>query len=186
MPTLKAIREQINAIPHRYIFFTGKEIRSLPEILSEGEDIKGLTSGMLEGDTWLAVCTNKRLLFVNRGMIYGLRQIQLPLDRIQSIDHQYGIVFGTIRVWDGASYFTISMVLRPSIQPFVSMVQEEMRRERKESRSMTISNLPSASPPASAQDLASQLERLAALMEKGVLTREEFETQKKKLLGNQE
>lgn len=184
MPTMEEVRAQIRAIPHRYVFFTGKEIRALPELLSTQESIRGLTSGMLDGDTWLAVCTNKRLVFVNRGMIYGLRQIQLPLDRIQSIDHQYGLVFGTIRVWDGASYFTISMVLRPSIQPFVATVQEEMKREKKEARSMTISNLPDALSAAAAPvDVASQLERLAALKEKGVITPEEFEAQKKKLLA---
>lgn len=36
---------------------------------------------------------------------------------------------------------------------------------------------------APAVDVASQLEKLAALMEKGILTKEEFDAQKKKLLG---
>lgn len=195
MPTLSEIRAQIAAIPHRYIFFTGKEIRALPEILSEREDVRAITSGMLDGDTWLAVCTNKRLVFVNRGMVYGLRQIQLPLDRIQTIDHAYGLMFGEIRVWDNATQFTLRMVLRPSIVPFVKTVQEEMRREKKEAKVMTIANLPPAmggaptkpqasSPAASAaMELAEQLERLAKLRDSGVLSEQEFQASKKRILG---
>ena len=95
MPTLDEVKRQIAACPHRYVFWTEKEIRALPEILDNDEKIKAVTSGMLDGATWLAVCTSRRLIFLNRGMIYGLRQIQFPLDRIQSIDHEFTIFFGS-------------------------------------------------------------------------------------------
>lgn len=182
MPTAPEVRAQIKAIPTRYIFFTGKEIRALPDLLAPEEYIRGITSGMMDSDTWLAVCTTKRVLFVNRGMIYGLRQVQIPLDRIQSVDHEYGLFFGSIRIWDTATCFTMRMVLRRSILPFVRTVQEEMKREKKESKVMTIANFP-ASPPTEPTDVPSQLERLATLREKGVITEEEFQAQKKKMLS---
>lgn len=175
MPSLAEIKRQIEACPGHYIFWTQKEIRALPQILDEDEAIKAVTSGLMDATTWLAVCTNRRLLFINRGMFYGLRQVQLPLDRIQSLDHEFTIFFGSIRVWDGASAFTISMVLKSSIMPFVKATQEEMHRLRTSSK---------ATPsPAQATDVASQLMKLAELKEKGYLTEEEFQSQKKKLLG---
>lgn len=176
MPTLHEIRQQIAAIPHRYIFWTEKEIRALPEILDSNEGIVAITSGLMNNATWLAVCTNRRLLFLNRGMFYGLRQVQLPLDRIQSIDHEFTIIFGSISVWDGASYFKISMVLKNSIMPFVKATQEAMYAYRQQQTKPT--------PAAATTDVASQLAKLAELKEKGILTEDEFQAQKRKLLSH--
>ena len=174
MPTLAEINRQIDAYQHGFIFWTKKEIKALPEILDHGESVKALTSGFMNNNTWLAVCTERRIIFLNRGMFYGLRQVQVPIDRIQAIDHEFTIFFGSIRVWDGASAFTISMVLKSSILPFVKVTQEQMQLARKQAKSV-------AQPAAT--DIASQLERLAVLKEKGHLTEEEFQAQKKKLLG---
>lgn len=175
MPTLAEIKRQIDACPSRYIFWTEKEIRALPQILDGDESIKAITSGLMNKTTWLAVCTNRRLLFINRGMFYGLRQVQLPLDRIQSLDHEFTILFGSIRVWDGASAFTISMVLKSSIVPFVKATQEAMHASR----------VTQSKPHAASQtiDVTSQLVKLAELKEKGHLSEAEFQAQKKKLLG---
>lgn len=178
MPTIAEVQRQIDGLEHKYIFWTQKEIRSLPDILDKDERILALTSGFMNNATWLAVCTNKRVLFLNRGMILGLRQIQIPLDRIQAIDHEYTIFFGSIRVWDGASYFTIGMVAKHSIAPFVKVTQDAMHSLRNPNATKAHSAVTSASA-----DIASQLERLAALKEKGFLTAEEFQSQKRKLLG---
>lgn len=174
MPTLAEIKRQIDAYQHSYIFWTKKEIRALPEIMDEGEIVKALTSGLMNNATWLAVCTDRRIIFINRGMFYGLRQIQVPLDRIQAIDHEFTIFFGSITVWDGASAFTMGMVLKGSILPFVKATQEQMQIARRQGK---------PAPQPAAIDIASQLERLATLKEKGHLTEEEFQSQKKKLLS---
>jgi hypothetical protein len=171
MPSLAEIRRQIDRCPGTYIFWTQKEIRALPEILEAEETILGLTSGMRGSTTWLGVCTDRRLIFLNRGMFFGLRQVQFPLERIQSIDHSFTILFGSISVWDGASSFTINMVMKYSIAPFVRAAQEAMRDAR------------NGQKPADGADIATQLEKLAQLKEKGHLTQEEFDRQKKKLLG---
>ncbi len=175
MPTLKEIEHQINAYKDRYIFWTKKEIRALPEILDDDERILAITSGMRDSTTWLLVCTQRRLIFLNRGMFFGLRQIQMPLDRVQSIDHTSTLGIGTISVWDGASSVGIKLVWGPSILPFVRTTEEAMYTLRKaQSR-----------PAAAAQplDVASQIAKLAELKEKGHLTDAEFQAQKKKLLN---
>ncbi len=174
MPTLAEIKRQIDAYRHSYIFWTKKEIRALPEILEHDESVKAITSGLMNNATWLAVCTEKRVIFINRGMLYGIRQIQIPLERIQAIDHEATIFFGSITIWDGASAFMIGMVLKSSILPFVKATQEQMNLLRGKAK---------PAPQTTTTDIASQLERLANLKEKGHLTEEEFQSQKKKLLG---
>jgi len=175
MPTLAEVKKQIAAYPHRYIFWTKKEIRALPEVMDKDESIKAITSGMMNGASWLLVCTNRRLIFLNRGMFYGLRQVQLPLGRVQSIDHSFTIAFGSISVWDGASAFSINMVLKSSILPFVRATEEAIYALQKAATKPAASAAPT--------DVASQLTKLVELKEKGYLTDDEFQAQKQKILG---
>lgn len=175
MPSLAEIDRQIENYGHGYVFWTRKEIRALPGILEHDEPVKALTSGIINNSTWLAVCTDRRIIFLNCGMFYGIRQLQIPLERIQAIDYQGTIFFGSITVWDGASAFNVGMVLKSSILPFVKVTQEQMQIMKKQGQP--------AAHPQPANDIASQLERLAALKEKGHITEEEFQAQKKKLLG---
>ena len=172
MLTLSEVRRQIQAYPNRYIFWTNKEIRALPAILSEDEHIKALTSGMVNNATWLAVCTDRRLIFLNRSMFIGTQQVQMPLDRVQSIDHEFGLFFGSISIFDGVNVFKMGMINKSSILPFAKMTQEMMYKMHQ----------PKSAAPA-ANDVASQLAKLAELKEKGYLTEEEFQSQKKKLLA---
>lgn len=181
MPTLDEIQKQIEALPHRYIFYTRKEIRYLPKVMTEGERVLALTSGYREGKTWLAVCTNRRVLLVNRGMFFGLNQVQMNLDRIQSIDSGHTIFFGSFRFWDGATSIGINLVLKSSIAPFVRTVQDAMDVYKRQMAYDIASTVSSGPRPADAPFLA-ELERLSALKAAGHLSEAEFTAAKAKLL----
>lgn len=195
MPTLEQVWQQIHALPDRYVFYTRKEIRYLPKILSEGERIHALTSGFLNNRTWLCVCTNRRLLFLDRGMFWGLRQIQMNLDRIQAIEARYSLFFGSIRVWDGASAFEVGLIPKPSIAPFVRTVQTAMDYYKRQlvhdivgsAARVTAANTASVAPPTAhavpTHSLASELERLSQLKTAGQLSDAEFAAAKAKLLS---
>ncbi len=182
MPSYEDIVHQINALPHKYIFYTKKEIKYLPEILADGEEIRALTSGFSDNRTVLAVCTNRRILFLDKGMFFGLRQWQMALDRVQSIDGDYVIMFGTIRFWDGAAPINLGMVWAKSIDPFIKATRQAIDEFRQISfRELTQSQQPAHHAPV---DVASQLERMAKLVDTGHLTMEEFQKQKEKLLSS--
>lgn len=174
MLTKDDIAQQIEAIDDPYIFWTRKEIRMLPKILDEHERIVALTSGMNNGKTWLAVCTTRRLVFLNCNMFIGLEQVQMPLDRVQSIDHQFTLFFGSISVFDGINMFSMRLIRKSAIMPFVKATEEAM---------YAYTHGRKTAPAASAPDIAGQLGKLAELKEKGYLTDEEFQAQKRKLLG---
>ena len=174
MPTLSEVRQQIDEYGHAYIFWTKREIRYLPKILDEHETVKALTSGMFNGSTWIAVCTNRRVIFLNCNMFIGAEQVQMPLDRIQSIDHFFGLFFGTIKVFDGVNVFALNMVLKDSILPFVKATEAAMYA----SKHADTTHAPQTT------DIASQLTKLAELRDKKILTEAEFQEQKKKLLGH--
>ncbi len=188
MQSLEQIHAQIDALPEKYVFFTRKEIRYLPEVLADDEKILALTSGFMQGKTWLGVCTDRRVLFLDRGIIYGLRQLQMNLDRIQSIDSSFGLVFGTIRVWDGATAMLISLILKSSIPHFVKTVQQAMDDYKRQLvydvvRTAQSVDKKEPAPQKNATDFVSELERLSQLRANGTLSKEEFDAAKKKLLA---
>lgn len=93
---LAELRGQIESLGKIDKFGTKKEIRYLPEGMDEDETIKGIASGILEGNTWLIVYADRRLLFLDKGMLYGLKQMEISLDSISSVTHKTGIMFGSI------------------------------------------------------------------------------------------
>lgn len=185
MPTIQEINAQIKALPNRYIFYTRKEIRYLPKILNEGERILAITSGYIDARTWLLVCTTHRVLFLHRGLLWGLHQVQMNLDRLQSIDSSYGLIFGTIRMWDGASSMHINLILRHSIAAFVRTVQEAMDRyKRNMAHDIAKGVVHGQQPQAAAAQPAwlGELEKLSKMKAEGLLTEQEFAAAKAKLL----
>ncbi|AOK57258.1 PH domain-containing protein [Burkholderia stagnalis] len=159
-------------------FFTKKELNHLPEILMDGEQVLAFSSGLMDGNTWLIVLTDHRVLFLDKGLIYGLKQISINLDKVNSVSGTTGIMFGEIRIEDGASERIIKNVWKKTVVPFTNKVRDAIREYTRASH-------PAAAPaPTSADDVVSKLERLAALKERGILTDAEFAEQKAKILAS--
>lgn len=180
MPNLAEVKQQIKDYPHSYIFWTDKEIRKLPKILDADERVLAVTSGYMGKSTYLLVLTPRRLLFLNCGMLFGLRLFQVPLDRIQALDSESLIAIGSISVWDGASSFRVGMILKSSILPFIQAT-ESARKAYNERKLQVEHSKPETH--GAVPDIATQIAKLAALKDSGYLTDEEFTAQKKKLLA---
>ncbi|QDU83092.1 hypothetical protein Pla163_01880 [Planctomycetes bacterium Pla163] len=168
MPTLDDVLRQIRALASADTFGTTKEVRHLPDVLFDDEPVLGITSGMMAGDTWLIVCTDRRVVLLNRGLVYGLKQREMPLERINSIEHSTGLVLGSIAIWDGADRMEIRNVVKQTVMPFVDAVNR--------------ARVALGSERASGDDRVTQLERLADLRERGALTEAEFDEQKRRVL----
>lgn len=156
-------------------WFTKKERNYLHEVMSPGETIHAMTSGLLDGNTWLVTVTNKRVLFLDKGMIYGLKQMELPLSHISSVSHKTGLVFGKIEVSTAGGTKLIDMIEKKDVPKVAQIISN-------------LVNMPQVVQPAPQQshgkdDIVSQLERLAALKNQGILTEEEFREQKTKILS---
>jgi hypothetical protein len=154
------------------MFGTKKEIKYLPEILKDDEIILYLTSGMEGGNTWLITCTDKRIIFLDKGMLYGLKHKEIPLDKINSIESQTGMLLGSIGIWDGASKMDIKNVAKQTVKPFVDKANQAIEAFKAEKESSTVS-----------PDVASEIRKFAALRDEGILSDEEFQAKKRQLLG---
>lgn len=162
-------------------FFTKKELNHLPEILMDSEQVLAFTSGLMDGNTWLIVLTDHRVLFLDKGLIYGLKQVSINLDKINSVSGSTGIMFGEIRIEDGASERIIKNVWKKTVVAFTNKVRDALHAHRKP---VLAHAAVSAASTAAADDVVSKLERLAALKERGILTDTEFADQKARILAS--
>ena len=112
-------------------FFTRKELNYLPEILMDEEPILAFASGIMESGTWLITLTDRRIIFLDKGMIYGLKQSFINLDKVNTVSGSTGIFFGTITITDGAKDRIITNVWKKTVKNFTNKTQEAIDNLRK-------------------------------------------------------
>ncbi|WP_294359375.1 PH domain-containing protein [uncultured Clostridium sp.] len=174
--TLDAIDAEINALPFANQWNVRKELLELPKILSGDETIKALTTGSIDDATWLMVCTNRRLLLLDKGSFSSIKLIDIPLDRINSISHAAKLLSGILEIRDGATIRTIVDIPSQTLSFFADTLNNEINayKQGKNSTVTQVINNTSA---------ADELLKFKQLLDIGVLTQEEFDKKKKELLG---
>lgn len=193
MRSLESIQKEIEALGEIDLFGTSKEVSHLPEILQDDENIKYLTSGIMDGTTWLIVCTQKRIILVDYGMFFGVKQSEMALENVNSVSYQTGLIFGSIEIWHGGARMLIENCEKQTVKPFCDAVNAAIKElkfpSQKQSQNQQVQTqtqkVVETKKSSSTEDFISQLERLAALKEKGILTDEEFAEQKARILGAQ-
>ena len=157
-------------------FGTKKEIKSLPEILYDDEVIQYATSGLVNGNTVLAVLTQKRLLFIDKGFFYGVRTTEIPLDMVNGVSYSKGLLLGEISVMNGTTSVKVGNVAKQTTDIMANAIKENAEKYKKQLHGYS----------AQAEGtVADELLKLKGLLDAGILSQEEFETQKAKILANQ-
>ncbi len=154
---------------------TKKEIKYLRNLLYENEEVFSISSGVMNGNTWLLACTSRRVLLIDCGMIYGVKHIEIMIDKINSISFKNGLLLGEIYIQDGASVKVITNVQKYSTKPFVDSVHRAMDLH-KENNKIVVNHLQNSSS-------ADEILKFKNLLDMGIISEEEFEKQKKKFLN---
>lgn len=172
---LNEIKKQIQELKLSNIsnYLGRKEINELPQILAESETIDNIAQGTYNNGQGILVSTNRRLVFVDKGLLYGLKVEDFPLDKITTIQYETGLLLGEIKIHTSGNIAKIDNVEKATARAFAEFVRNKLSQP-KETIAPIINNQP---------DVYDQLEKLAKLKEQGILTQEEFDVQKKKLLN---
>ncbi|MFV9064943.1 PH domain-containing protein [Serratia fonticola] len=157
---------------------TKKEFYHLPEILRHGEQVIAIASGSMDGNTWLIALTEKRVILLDKGMLWGVKQVDVNLEDIVSVGAKTGMILGNITISTSGQNYTILNVYKKAVIPFTNLVNEAKDKIKKTATNHT-NNKSTESP----LDIVGQLERLASLKEKGILSESEFIQQKTKILS---
>ncbi|WP_193014308.1 MULTISPECIES: PH domain-containing protein [Gammaproteobacteria] len=147
----------------------------LPELLNNGETVLCVNSGLVKSNIWLIIPTNKRVIFLHKksGLFHKkIDSSSVNYDAITSIDSSSGLAGGKIKINTPGTIYEVGTLQKNSVQPLVDII-------------LSTKNNSSQQPSnnSGGDDLLSKLEKLGKLKESGVLTEEEFQEQKSKLLN---
>lgn len=163
------------------------EKEMLHSLLEANETMESLLGGTYraEQDTsrvgkheGIAVATNKRVLFVDKGVLGSTDVSEMPYRNIEAITYSTGAFFAGVQITGrGVASFRIEDIPdKDSVKPFVDCVRAHLEA----AHAPQAVAAPQTAPPLSAAD---EIEKLASLLERGILTQEEFDAKKKQLLG---
>ncbi|HCC00632.1 MAG TPA: hypothetical protein DEP42_05390 [Ruminococcaceae bacterium] len=172
---LAIIQDQFKAAGVSNLFGTKKEVVALPGILADNEVVKYATSGTVNGNTVLMLCTDMRVLFIDKGLMYGIRFTEIPLDMVNSVNYQKGLILGSISIVNGAVITQINSVTKETAPIMADAIKKARNEFIKPQQTVT-----QATPQKSTAD---ELREFKSLMDDGILTQEEFTLKKKQLLG---
>lgn len=177
----ESILAQIEHLPCFEKLLSYDEIKQLPNILLEDEKLEKLASGYYKVGFGIIAATNQRIIFVGNSAAYQLIVEDFPYDQINSIQYNIGggIFRGAIEIFACGNWAHIQWVEEDLGKDFA----EHARKKINEMKSSPPVTAPAPAPP---QDFITQLERLAKLKESGILTEQEFNEEKKKILDSRE
>ena len=84
----------------------------------------------MDGNTWLITLTDRRVIFLDKGMLYGLKQTTIDLDKVNSISSSTGLLLGKISIEDGASSKLIENVGKKTVKNFTNKVQDAIEARK--------------------------------------------------------
>ncbi len=163
------------------------EREMLRSLVDKDETLESLVAGAYraEQDTnrhhrhqGIAVATNKRVLFVDKGVFGSSEVSEMPYRNIEAITYSTGLMMAGVQITGrGIASFRIEDIPdKDSVKPFVDCVRGHLEA----AHAPQAVAAPQPAPPLSAAD---EIEKLASLLERGILTQEEFDPKKKQLLG---
>lgn len=177
---LKAEMKRLAAVVSDTSFGTKKEFFHLPQILGTNEIPLAIASGSMDGNTWLITLTNQRVIFLDKGMFYGVKQVDVNLENIVSVGGKTGLVLGEITISTTGQNYTIKNVPKYAVVPFTNLVNETRNLYVS---SQQASSFQQANNSSSFDNVMDKIERLAEMKEEGILTEEEFQQQKQRILN---
>jgi hypothetical protein len=176
MLTSEDIQNQLKSLSVGDELFGRKEIKELPNILWGNERLQKLVVGIYNSNMGMLVATDKRLIFIDKGLLYGLKVEDFGYDKISSIQYELGIFMGDITIYTSNNRATITHITKQQAKDFCDHVRNYISGQKSDLPTRAISSqLPN-------KNVIDEIERLFKLKESGAITDDEFNALKNKLI----
>lgn len=169
---LDEIKEELDRLGINPTIFARKEIHELPDILSEDERIVYLVEGRnkVTKHHIILVATDRRIIFVDKEFLYGLKMEDFSYNKVSSIQYETALMLASIDIHIADNILEIDGVGKYDAELFCEKVRDFMSHPE--------GYFEKRDEPT----ILDQLEQLGRLKDNGILSDEEFLSQKRKLL----
>lgn len=150
------IARQLKRIGANTMFFGRPELRELPKILFEGEQLEHIVNGRYEAGWALLVATNMRLLLIDKKPFY-LTIEDLRYDMISDVEFNHRLLDASIKI--GAMHKTLSYLSysHSKLRLMTTYVQEKVMAARQQQLVMQHQMQPPQQAPAEPQATFAQV-----------------------------
>ncbi|UMY64923.1 MULTISPECIES: PH domain-containing protein [unclassified Flavobacterium] len=151
-----------------------REVNELPSVLMDDEIIEKISAGFLDegkGSTGhgLLIATNYRAIFIDKSLIgFGIKMEDFPYDKISSVSVETGFMKGVVKIICSGNTAKINLMV--GAKEFSEFIRQ---------KTISRPTIPNRSEP----NVLEQIEKLADLKAKGILSEEEFLDKKAQLLS---
>jgi transitional endoplasmic reticulum ATPase len=104
------------------------ELRELPKLLQPGEDVVSLVQGFLRGRPGVLVATTERLLFLDKGWLFGLHCEQFEYAQLNAVQYDGGLVWARITVISSGGSADLERAPGDAARAFCESVQPLLGR----------------------------------------------------------
>lgn len=188
MPTLEEVKAQLQATDGYQRFWGKREIKELPNILWDNETVQRLISGTYGNKIGVLVATDRRLIFIDKGMMFGLTVEDFPYDKITSIQYETGLIMGKLTIFASGNKAEIKQVEKAPLRQFAEEVRARISGG-------SVSGATAPVPPshvngsangdaATSGDVVARLAKAKAMLEQGLISQDEFDAVKAKILSS--
>jgi hypothetical protein len=160
-------------------FMVRREMKKLPELLAEDEDALNLARGEYDGREGLIVVTDRRVMFVEQGMIRHNFE-DFPYEKVNSVKTESGMRSGKITIYASGNKAELKDI-HPKAR--VPEIGDYVRTRISGGSQATAATTTPAESTAMSDAPAEQLKKLAGLRDAGIVTNEEFEAKKAEILA---
>lgn len=163
-------------------WLNNKELKSLQDILEykNGEIIKYAASGFKEEQngsrTVLILCTNRRVIFLNKNMFFGGDSTDIPLNMINSVQLITHLLLADISITTGANTTMLKQLTKESAGILAKTIKQESLKFQQQMLHPNVNEKETT-------DSTDEIRKFKQLADDGIITQEEFEAKKRQLLG---
>ncbi|MDR2442844.1 MAG: PH domain-containing protein [Deltaproteobacteria bacterium] len=164
-------------------------LKHLPDLLLKDESFLAITRGRVDGIPWVLAVTGLRIILLNKGFFAGYRHLEVPFPMIRSVSSRIGWIWGSIYIDTGSGTVVLNHISKKNTHQIVAIISQVLNSAKESNQAPASAQAPQALSLATSQALAAaseltnQLEKLASLRDRGVLTEAEFLIQKRKILS---
>ena len=172
MKTREQIKEEISKIVKMNFFNSGRYkylSYTLDNVIQDDENILIICAGKYNNKQLEVLCTNKRILMVNSGIVP--ERVEIRIDKIDSLSLESTGLSTKLRIHTTGADYIIEQLI--NCREFMNVVNEQI--DNYKSFNIEINkNIE--------KDITDKIEKLAELYKDGILTEYEFSTKKMELL----
>lgn len=128
----KIVAKQLKALKFGGTAWNQAELKELPHIIHDGEQISECVNGFYEGGVALLVATELRVLLIDKKPFNFLTVEDLRFDMINEIDYSHRLFGASIIISTGSKTLRFSSLNQGRLRHLITLVQEHMSQSKVE------------------------------------------------------